>query len=436
VGLPAAAGLSSRLRGSTAASVALQAATAWPDAAAAAAQAWEGLDSTLLTAFADQGQNLNGILFQASLPSYLFFLYFLGYKGNNTPPLVQFGFSFLLLFVLATIPTGIISKTTYGVILADSDWLHGAAESLLTCTNILIVLGFRGALTGDAALADNSAAKTAAWVWFAAAVATIAAGVPLFAAAAHTPFLGGLGAFSADAVPAVEPANALSVPTWIVHWSSVFEFLLAMTLAWRYADATGNPRWKGLTWGMFPSQVSSVAAVTFHVFYNGVPWILSVQAACTFLGNTTLAVAAARIAVSNGWTIAELNPLPALSRAWAKVTGSEEAEAKEEAGAFDVTSLVATATPEELTPGPLLAVEVVALSVAFAYLVKYGELALAPGLFQSNDAWASAAAALIVTLPPIAVAYSIYARSADLQAGTLPPLALAGATAEADSGGS
>ena len=56
------------------------------------------------------------------------------YEGNQTPKLTSFGFQFLLLFVLATIPTGLISKETWGLTLADVDWLHGAAESLLTGT--------------------------------------------------------------------------------------------------------------------------------------------------------------------------------------------------------------------------------------------------------------------------------------------------------------
>ena len=39
-----------------------------------------------------------------------------------------FSIQYLLLFVFATIPTGIISKTLYGCSLADVDWLHGSAE--------------------------------------------------------------------------------------------------------------------------------------------------------------------------------------------------------------------------------------------------------------------------------------------------------------------
>jgi len=91
------------------------------------------LPSNLLS-FSDQGQNLAGIFFQASLPPYLLFLYFLSFSRNQTPPLVQFGFSFLLVFVGSTIPAGIITKSQYGLSLADCDWLHGGAEALVSGT--------------------------------------------------------------------------------------------------------------------------------------------------------------------------------------------------------------------------------------------------------------------------------------------------------------
>ena len=92
-----------------------------------------------LLSFADQGQNLAGILFQASLLPYLLFLYFLSFRGNRLSDLGNFGFQFVLLFVLSTIPSGIISKSVYGHSLANTDWLHGAAETLLTIANVLIV---------------------------------------------------------------------------------------------------------------------------------------------------------------------------------------------------------------------------------------------------------------------------------------------------------
>lgn len=106
----------------------------------------EGVSSNLL-AFADQGQNLAGIFFQASLLPYLLFLYFLSFRANRISDLGNFGFQFILLFVASTIPSGIISKATYGTSLANVDWLHGGAEALLTIANIMIVLGFKEAMS-------------------------------------------------------------------------------------------------------------------------------------------------------------------------------------------------------------------------------------------------------------------------------------------------
>jgi hypothetical protein len=89
--------------------------------------------------FTDQGQNLAGIFFQASLLPYLIFLYFLSFRANRISDLGNFGFQFLLIFVLSTIPSGIVTKAVYGLSLANTDWLHGGAETLLTVANILVV---------------------------------------------------------------------------------------------------------------------------------------------------------------------------------------------------------------------------------------------------------------------------------------------------------
>ncbi len=42
----------------------------------------------------------------------------------------------------------------------------------------------------------------------------------------------------------------------------------AQNLFWKYAEVTGNPLWKGMTWGMPPSLGSAMSACTFHFFYN------------------------------------------------------------------------------------------------------------------------------------------------------------------------
>lgn len=65
-----------------------------------------------------------------------------------------------------------------------------------------------------------------------------------------------------------EPSNALSLPTWMVHTSSVMEWSIAMGLMWKYADAIANPLWKGMAWGMLPCLGSAFCAVIYHFFYN------------------------------------------------------------------------------------------------------------------------------------------------------------------------
>ncbi len=34
------------------------------------------------------------------------------------------------------------------------------------------------------------------------------------------------------------------------------------------AQVSGNPRWKGMTWGMLPALGSAMSACTWHFFYN------------------------------------------------------------------------------------------------------------------------------------------------------------------------
>lgn len=84
-------------------------------------------------------------LFAISLFPYLGFLWFMT-RSKSTPRLALIGFYVLLIFVAVTIPAGIYAQTHYGESLANVDWLHGSAESFLTLSNILVVLGFRQAI--------------------------------------------------------------------------------------------------------------------------------------------------------------------------------------------------------------------------------------------------------------------------------------------------
>lgn len=93
--------------------------------------------------------------------------------------------------------------------------------------------------------------------------------------------------------------HALSIPTWIIHVSSVIEWMTAIWLIWLYASATGKLAWRSLSYGMLPALVSAMCACTWHFFDNPIDleWLVTLQAATTVIGNTTMCLA--------GWHISQ-----------------------------------------------------------------------------------------------------------------------------------
>jgi hypothetical protein len=343
---------------------------------AAAAAVKSTAASSGLTSTADL---FAGSLFGASLFPWMAMLYWLGHPRVRAPPGVTFGLTCLLAFVFGTIPAAIGAGVLFGKPLADVDWLHGAAESLLTITNCIVVLGFRDALSASDRRMSRLRVASGVLLGLSAvsAVAVLAAGgaqVRQYARASmrarvaghghpqagrpspppplapppwgrsppnhfppthpihpptihpptrllkrtrlphprflhpqvHTPWLGGTGNLPRSVWP-TEPANALSIATWMMHTSSLVEWLVAMGLVWRYADATARPEWKGVTWGMLPLHTSGIIACTYHLFYNAdaLSWCVVLQAGMTCLGNITLALACLRLAIASGWTWAD-----------------------------------------------------------------------------------------------------------------------------------
>tara|TARA_Y100001968_G_C18803158_1_gene456621 strand:+ start:190 stop:528 length:339 start_codon:yes stop_codon:yes gene_type:complete len=82
-----------------------------------------------------------GPFFILSLLPYLLFLYWLN-KVEIIPKIAIVGFRFTLLFVFITIICAIIAKLSFGGELTDVDPLHGLAESFLTLSDTLVVIGF------------------------------------------------------------------------------------------------------------------------------------------------------------------------------------------------------------------------------------------------------------------------------------------------------
>ena len=88
--------------------------------------------------------------------------------------------------------------------------------------------------------------------------------------------------------------HVLSVPTWIIHISSVVEWILAIWLIWIYSEVSQNRAWRALSFGMLPALVSAMCACTWHFFDNApdLAWLVTVQATMTVVGNVTLCLAA------------------------------------------------------------------------------------------------------------------------------------------------
>lgn len=279
----------------------------------------QSLSEAITSMTQDQAEALAGPLFGASLFPYLAFLYFLNVEETDCPKGVTVGFATCLLFVFLTIPAAIVAKLWYGVSLADSDWLHGSAESVLTITNLVTVVAFRQALQAKQQQDENnqsmplSATSYGPMIQLVAiltAISSVTIVVPgLMGAEQHTPYLNGFMDFTGidwtQFGAHAEPDNALTVATWIIHISSLVEFLVAMGFCWRWGDVVKNPTWKGLTWGLLPLHSSGITACTYHLFYNHIPVLVPIQAFLTCVGNTTAAYAALRIALSNGWKVPE-----------------------------------------------------------------------------------------------------------------------------------
>ncbi|AFY69041.1 Protein of unknown function DUF2499 [Thalassoporum mexicanum PCC 7367] len=87
--------------------------------------------------------------------------------------------------------------------------------------------------------------------------------------------------------------HALSLPTWIIHISSVIEWALAIWLIATYAQLNHNKAWLGLSFAMLPALVSALCACTWHFFDNAtsLEWLVILQAAMTLVGNIALAIA-------------------------------------------------------------------------------------------------------------------------------------------------
>ena len=83
----------------------------------------------------------NTLLFAVSIIPYAIFLFYL-YKIKSVNNFVKTGFSLTVLFVFITILVSIFTLNYYDKTLVEVDFLHGLAESFLTLSDFVILLGF------------------------------------------------------------------------------------------------------------------------------------------------------------------------------------------------------------------------------------------------------------------------------------------------------
>lgn len=88
--------------------------------------------------------------------------------------------------------------------------------------------------------------------------------------------------------------HALSFHTWVIHVSSVLEWLLAIGAVVSWGCLRGEPEWRWLALAMLPALASALCACTWHLYDNApdLHGLVTLQAALTLIGNTALAVAA------------------------------------------------------------------------------------------------------------------------------------------------
>ena len=89
---------------------------------------------------------ISTVIFQLSTIPYVAALYYMWKSRGPFPRLAKLGFTYLLVFVGGTIITGVIAKQKYGALLADVDYLHGTAETLLCITNLFLIVGLQRAI--------------------------------------------------------------------------------------------------------------------------------------------------------------------------------------------------------------------------------------------------------------------------------------------------
>jgi len=91
--------------------------------------------------------------------------------------------------------------------------------------------------------------------------------------------------------------HELSFVTWLIHISSVIEWIFAIFIVNKISNFTKGDNYYWLSLAMIPNLIGAMCAITWHIFDNqtALYGLVTLQGIFTFIGNSTLAIATFKI---------------------------------------------------------------------------------------------------------------------------------------------
>ena len=91
--------------------------------------------------------------------------------------------------------------------------------------------------------------------------------------------------------------HELSFGTWLIHISSVIEWIFAILVINKISKYKKYNLYFWLSLAMVPNLIGAMCAITWHIYDNQeiLYGLVSLQGIFTFIGNSTLALAAIKI---------------------------------------------------------------------------------------------------------------------------------------------
>ena len=91
--------------------------------------------------------------------------------------------------------------------------------------------------------------------------------------------------------------HELSFGTWLIHISSVIEWIFTIFVIYKISTYKEYNLFFWLSLAMVPNLIGAMCAITWHVYDNQdvLYGLVTLQGIFTFIGNSTLALAAIKI---------------------------------------------------------------------------------------------------------------------------------------------